>query len=206
MFRRILVGYDGSVEAQHALHVGSALAADLRGETHVLLVIRPGAHAETDRGARACPGGRTREPLSRSQLAAWPDPAQLGRHRRRPCTRTTPLRRSQPMPKNTVSTWSSSVVTVESSRRIGRSRPFARPVRLVVRHHPCPVLVVWMRVDRHRRCRRHPRGGRRIRIWCCRCRASSGAQTDPCAWSETSSGASCAGVSTPRRVRRRSAR
>ena len=37
VFRRILVGYDGSTEAQHALGVGSALAADLRGETHVLL-------------------------------------------------------------------------------------------------------------------------------------------------------------------------
>jgi nucleotide-binding universal stress UspA family protein len=42
-----LVGYDGSAEAQHALRVAAALAADLSGEAHVLQVIRPAAHAET---------------------------------------------------------------------------------------------------------------------------------------------------------------
>jgi nucleotide-binding universal stress UspA family protein len=47
VFRRILVGYDGSSEAQHALGVATSLAGDLRGETHVLLVVRPRAHAET---------------------------------------------------------------------------------------------------------------------------------------------------------------
>jgi len=47
VFRHILVGFDGSSEAQRALHVATALAADLGGEAHVLLVVRPGAHAET---------------------------------------------------------------------------------------------------------------------------------------------------------------
>jgi nucleotide-binding universal stress UspA family protein len=47
MFRRILVGFDGSEEAQRALRVALALAADLNGEVQVLLVIRPSAHTET---------------------------------------------------------------------------------------------------------------------------------------------------------------
>ena len=47
VFRRILVGFDGSKEAQHALRVAAALAADLNGEVRVLMVVRPSAHAET---------------------------------------------------------------------------------------------------------------------------------------------------------------
>ena len=47
MFRRVLVGFDGSAEAQRALRVALALATDLQGEAHVLLVVRPPAHAET---------------------------------------------------------------------------------------------------------------------------------------------------------------
>jgi nucleotide-binding universal stress UspA family protein len=47
VFRRILVGYDGSKEARRALNVAVSLAADLHGEAHVLLVVRPPAHVET---------------------------------------------------------------------------------------------------------------------------------------------------------------
>lgn len=47
MFRRVLVGYDGSDEAQEALRVGTALAADLTAAVRVLVVVRPPAHAET---------------------------------------------------------------------------------------------------------------------------------------------------------------
>jgi nucleotide-binding universal stress UspA family protein len=47
MFRRVLVGYDGSAAALHALQVAVALAADLQGEAQVLLVVRPPAHVET---------------------------------------------------------------------------------------------------------------------------------------------------------------
>jgi nucleotide-binding universal stress UspA family protein len=45
--RRILVGYDGSREARRALDVAVSLAANLHGEAHVLLVVRPPVHAET---------------------------------------------------------------------------------------------------------------------------------------------------------------
>lgn len=47
VFRRILVGYDGSEEARRALRVAISLATDLDGEVHGLLVVRPPAHVET---------------------------------------------------------------------------------------------------------------------------------------------------------------
>lgn len=47
MFRRVLVGYDGSDEAQEALRIGAALGADLGADVRVLVVVRPPAHAET---------------------------------------------------------------------------------------------------------------------------------------------------------------
>jgi nucleotide-binding universal stress UspA family protein len=47
VFRHILVGYDGSAEAQKALRVATALAMDVHGELHVLSVIRSPAYAET---------------------------------------------------------------------------------------------------------------------------------------------------------------
>jgi nucleotide-binding universal stress UspA family protein len=47
VFRRVLVGFDGSDEAKRALRVSRSLAADLGGEVHVLLVIALRSHAET---------------------------------------------------------------------------------------------------------------------------------------------------------------
>ncbi len=46
-FRRILVGYDGSKEAQDALRAAIALGEEVDGDVRVLLVIRPPAHVET---------------------------------------------------------------------------------------------------------------------------------------------------------------
>jgi nucleotide-binding universal stress UspA family protein len=47
VFRRILVGFDGSKQAGRALRIAVDLAADLHGEVQALLVVRPPAHAET---------------------------------------------------------------------------------------------------------------------------------------------------------------
>jgi nucleotide-binding universal stress UspA family protein len=47
VFRRILVGFDGSPDAQRALRIAIAMAVDLRAATHVLLVVRQPPHAET---------------------------------------------------------------------------------------------------------------------------------------------------------------
>ena len=77
-FRRVLVGFDGSAEAQHALRVGVALAASLEGEAHVLLVVRPAAHTETpeelDRAAKAERENLSRGLLSEFQLETPPFP------------------------------------------------------------------------------------------------------------------------------------
>jgi nucleotide-binding universal stress UspA family protein len=48
VIRRILVGFDGSSEANRALHVARSLAADVNGDVHVLSVITSRAHAETN--------------------------------------------------------------------------------------------------------------------------------------------------------------
>jgi nucleotide-binding universal stress UspA family protein len=48
VFRRLLVGFDGSGEARYALRIARSLASDLGGEVHVLTVVTPRAHAETD--------------------------------------------------------------------------------------------------------------------------------------------------------------
>ena len=48
MFRRILVGFDGSQEAAHALRVAINLATDLQAEVVALSVSQSPAHVETN--------------------------------------------------------------------------------------------------------------------------------------------------------------
>ena len=56
-----------------------ALAADLRGEAHVLLVVRPPAHAETPEERARAARGRAQQNLSRgSGRLPGPEPAALG--------------------------------------------------------------------------------------------------------------------------------
>jgi nucleotide-binding universal stress UspA family protein len=138
VFRRILVGYDGSAEAQHALAVGSALAADLGGETHVLLVVRPGAHAETpEEHERALAAERANlsKGLSSTQTQtphSWEvtteavyadDPAQA------------------------IAAYAEEhgfdlVVVGGHGREQSTHRGIGRSLEALLRHHPCPVLVV----------------------------------------------------------------
>ncbi len=47
MFKRILVGFDGSASSVHALRVGLGMASQATGEATVLIVI-PAAHGETE--------------------------------------------------------------------------------------------------------------------------------------------------------------
>lgn len=46
MFKRILVGYDGSAQARKALHVALEVAKAFRGEVLALAVVRPPEFAE----------------------------------------------------------------------------------------------------------------------------------------------------------------
>jgi nucleotide-binding universal stress UspA family protein len=138
VFRRILVGYDGSAEAQRALGVGSALAADLRGETHVLLVVRPGAHAETteerDRALEAEHANLSKglSSLEAQTQHSWEltteavyadDPAQA------------------------IAAYAEEhgfdlVVVGGHGREQPTHRGIGRSLEALLRHHPCPVLVV----------------------------------------------------------------
>jgi nucleotide-binding universal stress UspA family protein len=138
VFRRILVGYDGSTEAQHALNVGSALAADCGGATRVLLVIRPGAHAETDEEReRALAAERTNLSQGLSSLHgqtqnSWEitteavfadDPAQA------------------------IAAYAEEhgfdlVVVGGHGREQSTHRGIGRSLEALLRHHPCPILVV----------------------------------------------------------------
>ena len=52
MFRRILVGFDGSRDAREALRTGIAMASAAKGEVAVLIVVSI-SHGETDEDRRA---------------------------------------------------------------------------------------------------------------------------------------------------------
>ncbi|HTU36613.1 MAG TPA: universal stress protein [Acidimicrobiales bacterium] len=138
VFRRILVGYDGSAEAQHALRVGTALAADLGGETHVLLVIRPGAHAETD-DEREQALFAERANLSKG-LGALASESHHG------WDVTTEAVYADD-PAQAIAAYAEEhgfdlVVVGGHGREQSTHRGLGRSLEALLRHHPCPVLVV----------------------------------------------------------------
>ena len=139
VFRRILVGYDGSTEARHALQVAAALAVELQGTTHVLLVVRPGAHAGDAGGARAGAGGGTLQPVPRASAPCAPRASPPGTSRPRPCMPTTPAR--------AIASYAEErgfdlVVVGGHGREQVTRRGIGRSLEALLRHHPCPVLVV----------------------------------------------------------------
>ena len=138
VFRRILVGYDGSSGAQHALHVAVALASDLSGEAHVLLVIRPGAHAET-------PEERERA------LQAEHDNLSKGLSSMRPQGQLAWDVSTEAVyadePAQAIASYAEEhgfdlVVVGGHGREQVTHRGIGRSLEALLRHHPCPVLVV----------------------------------------------------------------
>ncbi len=138
VFRRILVGFDGSTEAQHALRVAIALASELGGRTHVLLVVRPPAHAETgEEAARAAESER--EHLS-SGLA---EAERLTPHTAAIVTEVVVA----DDPAGAIAAYAEKhgfdlVVVGTHGRERSTHRGIGRSVESLLRHHPCPVLVV----------------------------------------------------------------
>jgi nucleotide-binding universal stress UspA family protein len=135
-FRRILVGFDGSNAAYDALRAAIALAADLRGEAHVLLIVRPSAHSETEeeslRAAEA-----ERENLSQG-LAQVPTPEQVE-------VSTEVLLADNP--GKAMATYAAEhgfdiVVVGGHGREQVMHRGIGQSLEELLRHHPCPVLVV----------------------------------------------------------------
>jgi nucleotide-binding universal stress UspA family protein len=138
VFRRVLVGYDGSTEAQRALQVAIALAADLRGEAHVLLVIRPGAHAETpeehDRAIEA-----ERQNLSQGL-------SRVGNQTQWAWEISSELVYSDD-PALAIATHAEEhgfdlIVVGGHGREQMMHRGIGKSLEALLRHHPCPVLVV----------------------------------------------------------------
>ncbi|HVC13453.1 MAG TPA: universal stress protein [Acidimicrobiales bacterium] len=136
-FRRILVGYDGSPEAHDALRTAVALADDIGGDVRVLLVVRPPAHVETAE-ALANEAEAERENLSRGlrdllgvTTRALPEP--------RVVFADEP---AQAIASHAEEHGFDLVVVGSHGREHATHRGVGHAVEALVRHHPCPVLVV----------------------------------------------------------------
>jgi nucleotide-binding universal stress UspA family protein len=138
MFRRVLVGFDGSKEAQRALRVAIALAADLQGEAHVLLVVRPPAHAETpeERGRAA---QAEKENLSRGLAGAQ---KQTQHHSEVSAEVIYADEPAQALAAYAEEHAFDLVVVGDHGREQMTHRGIGQSVEALLRHHPCPVLVV----------------------------------------------------------------
>jgi len=136
MFRRVLVGFDGSTEAQHALRVALALAADVHGEARVLLVVRTSAHVETPEDqARAA--AAEKENLSRGlaafHLSNQPDVSVEVTYADDPGLAIAAYAAEHGFDV---------VVVGGHGREHATHRGMGKSVETLLREHPCPVLVV----------------------------------------------------------------
>lgn len=138
VFRRVLVGYDGSTDARRALRVGVALAADLGGSVRVLIAIRPPAHVETpeerDRAAEA----------ERTNLVHGLE--QAG-HQAQGADEISSEVVFADDPALAMAAYAAEhgfdvIVVGGHGREHATHRGMGRSVETLLRHHPCPVLVV----------------------------------------------------------------
>lgn len=138
VFRRILVGFDGSAEAQHALGVAAALAAEIDGDVHVLLVVRPPAHTETTEDLhRATEAERDHLSHGLTQVEG------LSQHHSRLTNDVTVA----DDPAAAIAAYAEEhgfdlVVVGNHGRGQATHRGVGHEVTALLRHHPCPVLVV----------------------------------------------------------------
>ena len=132
-FRRLLVGYDGSHDAQRALRAATGLVRGFDGEVHVLVALRRPAHTETPAElARAADAERAR--LTRGL-------AEVG---------------GTGLPLHVVDGDDPAAALAEHAERHGfdlivvgthgndsaTHRGVGRCPEALIRHHPCPILVV----------------------------------------------------------------
>jgi nucleotide-binding universal stress UspA family protein len=136
-FRRILVGYDGSREAQDALRAAVALAEEIDGDVRVLLVVRPPAHVETPEELSSAASAE-RDNLSQGlDTLLRPGPGRM------PETRVVfaddPARA---IAQHAEVHGFDLVVVGRHGREQVTHRGIGQVLESLLRHHPCPVLVV----------------------------------------------------------------
>jgi nucleotide-binding universal stress UspA family protein len=132
-FHRLLVGYDGSHDAQRALRAANALARGLSGEVHVLVAVHQPVHTETAAAASSATDAqraRLTRGLAEAGGAGLPlhvvdgdDPAgALSEHAER-------------------HGFDLLVVGTHGNESATR-RGVGHCPEALLRHHPCPVVVV----------------------------------------------------------------
>ncbi|MHB2027396.1 MAG: universal stress protein [Acidimicrobiales bacterium] len=138
VFRRLLVGFDGSNEARHALRMACSLAVDIHGEVHVLSVVSPRVHAETS-AERLATLDEARSQLV-EQLTAEEFLDERGdapiahvQYHDNPAEAIALFAQEHSFDLVVVGTHGRDQIT---HRGVGRS------VEILIRTHPCPVLVV----------------------------------------------------------------
>ncbi len=137
VFRRILVGFDGSKDAQGALRAAMALGAEIGGDVRVLLVVRPPAHAETPEELASAEAAE-RDNLSRGLLAF--DDTTSG-----PAIDIKVVFRDDParaLAEHAEEHGFDLVVVGCHGRDHVMHRRLGTSVEALLRSHPCPVLVV----------------------------------------------------------------
>lgn len=138
VFRRILVCYDGSSGARHALRVARSLAEDIGGTIDLLLVVRPPAHAETSEASEVA------IETERRQLSAGLD-EEVGRGMK--SALGTPHVVIHDNPADAITDFAKQhgfdlVVVGTHGREQVVHRGVGRSLEALLRQHPCPLLVV----------------------------------------------------------------
>ncbi len=138
VFRRLLVGFDGSSEARYALRIARSLASDLGGEVHVLTVVTPRAHTETDEERLAMleeERARLTETLSSVQLINGGDDPPISHviYHDNPADALATFAMEHGFDLVVVGTHGRDQIM---HRGVGRS------LEALIRSHPCPVLVI----------------------------------------------------------------
>lgn len=138
VFRRVLVGYDGSGDAQRALQVAISLAGDLGCDPLVLLVVRPPAHAETaEEQARAAQAEQ--ENLSRGlegiqdQTLRHVEISTVVLHAENPAAAIAGYAEEHGFDL---------IVVGGHGREHMTHRGIGHSLESLLRHHPCPLVVV----------------------------------------------------------------
>jgi nucleotide-binding universal stress UspA family protein len=138
VFRRVLVGFDGSNESRRALRVARSLAADLGGDVHILSVITPPAHAETSEGRQSAIEEEEAR-LARSLMSEQ----TIDERDRTPTIHVI----YDDNPAGAIAEFAKKhgfdlvVVGTHGTDQI-MHRGVGRSLEILIRSHPCPVLVV----------------------------------------------------------------